>query len=291
MNFEWSSLEQIRGAFGLPESIDGRQVRRILRARLKTLHPDSNDGVFGSDAAATEYHRTQAAVEFLDRQLTGGLPAVTRETMLAMTDMTEAIAAILRQGRETDHKAEHARMLEERQKRVNGEIEADVRRRYRFFKLAAGAVAVFFGFLSLFPEKFTNHPVFVVVNKFTQSLDMTVGLALLYLMLLGAAAVVYFWWEEQRELNFKKRFLGDAGIEQVIRSRNFVRRLGPMGAFTRADLLRVLAEHRVSKDHNLLTEIADLTIEKLLARNAARKVPKPSLSDSYELDYGLYLEL
>lgn len=291
MNFQWSSLEQIRNAFGLPEGSDGRQVRRLLRARLKTLHPDSTDGAFGSDAAATEFHRIQAAVDFLDLQMTAGPPAVTRETMLAMTDMTEAIAAILRQGREPDRQAEQARRLEERQKRVNEQIEGDVRRRYRFFKLAAGAVAGFFGFLSLFPDKFTTHPVFVVVNKFTQSLDMTVGLALLYLMLLGAGAVVYFWWEEQRELNFKKRFLGDAGIEQVIRSRPFVARLGPMGAFTRADLLRVLAAHKVSKDHNILTEIADLMLEKLLARGAARKVPKPSLSDSYELDYGLYMEL
>src|SRR5262249_42871179 len=173
MNFEWSSLEQIRDAFGLPASTDGRQVRRVLRARLKTLHPDANDGAFDSGAAA-EYHRTLAAVDFLDRQLTGGLPTVTHETMLAMTDMTEAIAAILRQGRETDRQAEHVRRLEERQKRVNEQIEADVRRRYRFFKLAAGAVAGFFRFLNLFPDKFTTHPLFLRVNQFTPPPDLTV---------------------------------------------------------------------------------------------------------------------
>jgi hypothetical protein len=292
MAFEWNSVDQIRSAFGLPPDMtDLREIRRLLRTRLRDIHPDSTDGEFKSAEIEQEFHDTQSAIDFIDRQLTTGLPAINRETLLAVTEMTQLFAGALRENREADRRNEQARRLEDRQRRVNEQLEADVRRRYRFLKITAGVVAGFFGFLSLFPEKFTTHPVFVVVSQFTDSLDITVGLALLYLMLAGGVAVVYFWREEQRELQGKKQFLSDAGVERIVKSKNFLARLGSMGGFTRADLVRTLEEHRLSKDHNLLSEVADLILEKLAARGAVHRVPKPSLTDAYELDFSVFMEL
>jgi hypothetical protein len=288
----WESFEQIKTAFKLPrEADDLREARRLLRSKLKKIHPDATNGEFSSDFHEAEFHRIQGAIDYLDKAMTPGLPTVTRDALLVATEFSDAIVSTLREGRDKDRELERGKQLQERQKRANDQLDAEVRKRYRFYKIVAGVVAAFFGFLSLFPEKFTTHPVFLAFSQFTSALDITISLAMLYIMAAAALAVIYLFWEEQRLLNQKKQFLSDAGIERIVKSKGFATRLGPMGGFTRADLVSVLEEHKISRDHNVLHDVADLIIEKLLIRNAAKKIDKPSLNDIYELDFGVYIDI
>ncbi|MGH6933568.1 MAG: hypothetical protein ACREEE_14170 [Dongiaceae bacterium] len=288
----WESFEQIKIAFKLPrESDDLREARRILRSRLKKIHPDATNGEFSSEFHEAEFHRIQGAIEFLDKALTPGLPTVTRDALLVATEFSDAIVTTLREGRDKDRELERGKQLQDRQKRANDQLDAEIRKRYRFYKIAAGVVAAFFGFLSLFPEKFTTHPVFLAFSQFTNALDITISLAMLYIMIAAALAVLYLFWEEQRLINQKKQYLSDAGIERIVKSKAFSTRLGPMGGFTRADLVSVLEEHKISRDHNVLHDVADLIIEKLLIRKAAKKIEKPSINDIFELDFGVYIDI
>jgi hypothetical protein len=85
--------------------------------------------------------------------------------------------------------------------------------------------------------------------------------------------------------------LSDKGIADLVKSKAFESRLGPLGKFTRADLIDALEEQRVSRDQNTLNEIAGLIIDKLVLRGAAKRIDKPSLNEIYEMDFGIYLEI
>ena len=56
-------------------------------------------------------------------------------------------------------------------------------------------------------------------------------------------------------------------------------------------MIETLEEHRISKDHNTLNELAGLILDKLISRGAAKRVDKPSLNEIYEMDFGIYLEI
>ena len=292
MKKDWESIEQIEREFDLSDS-DGdlREIRRILRARQKEVHPDTNEGEFGSDTQKSKFHRIQSAIEFVDQQMVTGLPAHNQQALLVAHEFSEAIIGSLGEARDKDRELERTKQLEEKQKRTSDEIAQEVRQKYRFYKITAGVLAALFGALTFFPDLFSTHPVFLAVNDFVEQLDFTLGVLLIYLFVACGAAIGYIWWEEQRELKRKKECLSDKGIERIIKSKAFEGKLGPLGKFTRADLIDALEEEKISKDHNILNEAAGLIIDKLISRGAAKRIDKPSLNEIYEMDFGIYLEI
>jgi hypothetical protein len=273
MKAQWETIEQLETEFDLTEA-DGdlRKMRRILRSRLKDVHPDKSEGKFESGGDEAEFHRTKAAIEFVDNVLLTGVPRSNQQALLVATEFSDAIIRSFGEARDKDRELERTRQLNEKQKRISDEIEAEVRKKYFFLKAAAGVFAFICGFLTLFPDKFAAHPVFLAFNEFIERLDFTLGVLTLYLFVASGAAIVYFWWEEQRELKHKKECLSDKGIERLMKSKTFEGKLGPLGNFTRADLIEALEEQRISKDHNILNEVAGLIIDKLINRGAAKRV-------------------
>ena len=292
MTADWQSIEDLEAEFDLSEA-DGdlREIRKALRARLKQVHPDTNEGKFGSDTDETAFHRVKSAIEFVDQKLLVGMPAQNRQALMVATQFSEAIANSLQEARRQDRELEQARQTQEKQRQASEELVAEVRKKYRFYKITAGVVAIFFGLLTLFPDTFAQHPVFITVSEVVEKLDFTLGVLFIYLFLAGAVAILYFWWEEQRELKRKKGCLSDKGIETIVKSKAFESRLGPLGKFTKGDLIETLEEHRISKDHNTLNELAGLILDKLISRGAAKRIDKPSLNEIYEMDFGIYLEI
>lgn len=292
MSFEWDSIEDIEDAFDVG-SADGdlRELRRQLRARLKDVHPDSQHGSFNSELDESEFYKLKSAIEFVDKRLLTGLPVQNQQAMLVANQFSEAIVHTLAESRNHDRDLERARQLQEKQRQTSEEIADEVRKKFRFYKIVAGAIAIFFGFLTIFPEKFASNPVFITFSEIVEKLDFTLGVLFLYLFIAGALAIVYLWWEEQRELKRKKECLSDKGIEQIVKSKAFEEKLGPLGKFTRADLIDALEDQRVSRDQNTLNEVAGLIIDKLILRGAAKKINKPSLNELYEMDFGIYLEI
>lgn len=292
MSFEWDSIEDIEDAFDV-FTTDGdlRELRRQLRSRLKEVHPDSQHGAFGSDLDESKFYRLKSAIEYVDKRLLNGLPVQNQQAMLVANQFSEAIVHSIAESRSQDRDLERARQLQDKQRQTSEEIADEVRKKFRFYKIVAGAIAVFFGFLTIFPDKFEGNPVFVTFSEMVEKLDFTLGVLFLYLFIAGALAIVYLWWEEQRELKRKKECLSDKGIEQIVKSKYFEEKLGPLGKFTRADLIDALEEQRVSRDQNTLNEVAGLIIDKMILRGAAKKVEKPSLNEIYEMDFGIYLEI
>ncbi len=292
MKLEWNSIEQIQREFDL-SGADGdlREIRRILRARQKEVHPDTSEGQFGSDSDENKFHKIQSAIEFVDQQMVTGLPAHNQQALLVAHEFSEAIMGSLGEARDKDRDLVRVRQLEEKQKRTSDEIADEVKQKYRFYKITAIVLTAIFGVLTAFPDIFASHPVFLAVSEFVERLDFTLGVLLIYLTIASATAIGYLWWEEQRELKRKKECLSDKGIERIIKSKNFESKLGPLGKFTRADMIDALEEERVSKDHNILNEAAGLIIDKLISRGAAKRIDKPSLNEIYEMDFGIYLEI
>jgi hypothetical protein len=292
MTFEWGSIEEIENTLGV-STADGdlREIRRLLRARLKDVHPDTHQGEFGSDLDESEFHKIKSAIEYVDKRLLTGLPVQNQQALLVANQFSEAIVTTLAESRNQDRDLERQRQLQEKQRQTSEEIALEVRKKFRFYKIVSGVIAVFFGFLTIFPEKFAGNPVFITFSEIVEKLDFTLGVLFLYLFIAGALAIVYLWWEEQRELKRKKECLSDKGIEQIVKSKSFEGKLGPLGKFTRADLIDALEEQRISGDQNTLNEVAGLIIDKLILRGAAKKVEKPSLNEIYEMDFGIYLEI
>lgn len=292
MKAQWDSIEQLETEFDLAEAEgDLRKMRRILRSRLKEVHPDKSMGKFESGGDEAAFHRTKAAIEYVDKALLGGASHSNHQALLVATEFSDAIIRSFGEARDKDRELERTRQLNEKQQRVSNEIGAEVQRKYFFLKASAGVFAGVSGFLTFFPETFAAHPVFLTFNEFVERLDFTLGVLTLYLFLASGAAIIYLWWEEQRELKHKKGCLSDKGIERLMKSKTFESKLGPLGNFTRADLIEALEEQRISKDHNILNEVAGLIIDKLISRGAAKRVNKPSLNEIYEMDFGIYLEI
>jgi hypothetical protein len=292
MKHDWESIEDIEREFDLVEAAgDLREIRRTLRAKLKGVHPDSHEGRFGSEGDESQFHRIKSAIEFVDNRLLTGNSSPNHQALIVASEFSDALASTFADARNQDRELEKARQLHDKQRQTSEEIAQEVRKKFLFYKIVAGVVAVFFGFLTIFPDKFSGHPVYLAFADFVEKLDFTLGILFLYVFIASAAAIIYLWWEEQRELKRKKECLSDKGIERIIKSKSFENRLGPLGKFTRADLIDALEEVRVSRDQNTLNEVAGLIIDKLILRGAAKRVDKPSLNEIYEMDFGIYLEI
>lgn len=292
MKLEWQSVEEIEDEFDLGSVGDDlRELRRQLRARLIEVHPDRTEGAFGSEGEESDFHRIKSAIEFVDKRLLTSMPQKNDQALMVATQFSEVIAESMNRARQKDHDLERARQLHDRQRLTAAEIDSEVRKKYRVNKITAGIIAAFFCFLTLAPETFEQNPVFRSLSGVVEKLDFTLGVLFLYLFIASAAAILYLAWEEQRELKRKKECLSDKGVEQIIKSKAFEGRLGPLGKFTRSDLICALEDHRISRDQNTLNEIAGLFIEKLILRGAAKRIEKPSLNEVYELDFGIYLEI
>lgn len=292
MKHDWESIEDIEREFDLAAaSGDLREIRRVLRGKLKGVHPDSHEGHFGSEGDESEFHRIKSAIEFVDNRLLTGPSAHNQQALIVASEFSEALVSTFADARNQDRDLEKARQLQDKQRQTSEEIAEEVRKKFRFYKIVAGVIATFFGILTMFPEKFAGHPVYLTFAEFVEKLDFTLGVLFLYVFIASAAAIIYLWWEEQRELKRKKECLSDKGIERIIKSKSFENRLGPLGKFTRADLIDALEETRVSRDQNTLNEVAGLIIDKLILRGAAKRLDKPSLNEIYEMDFGIYLEI
>ena len=292
MKFEWQSVEDIEDEFEIGATKgDLRELRRQLRARLKDVHPDTNEGSFGSEGEESAFYRIKSAIEFVDKRLLTSMPPPNQQAVIIASEFSDALVNTLSIARQKDHELERARQLHTKQRQTSEEIDAEVRKKYRFYKITCGILALFFCFLTLAPETFEQNPVYRTVNDVVERLDFTLGVLFLYAFIASALAILYLAWEEQREIKRKKECLSDKGVEQVIKSRAFESRLGPLGKFTRSDLIEALEDHKISRDQNTLNEIAGLIIDKLILRGAAKRIDKPSLNEVYELDFGIYLEI
>ena len=133
----WDSIEDIEREFDV-SGADGdlREIRRMLRARLKDVHPDANEGHFGSDGDESEFHRIKSAIEFVDRKLLTGLPVQNNQTALMVaTQFSEAIATSFADARSQDRELEKARQLQEKQRATKAKgRRSRTKKRAEFFK-------------------------------------------------------------------------------------------------------------------------------------------------------------
>ncbi len=292
MGMHWQQVEDIEVEFNLFDAEgDPKELRRLLRHKLKEVHPDSHNGKFATEDTESDFHRIKSAIDFLDKRLNRGLPVENRKALAVDTEFSTAIVQSFTDARNQDRDLERARQLQEKQRQTSEDLAEEVVRKFKFYKFVAAVLAGLFGILTFFPGKLAEHPVYSTVADFVERLDFTLGVFFLYAFIVCGLAIVYLWWEEQRELKRKKQCLSDKGIEKIIKSKAFEGRLGPLGKFTRADLIDALEEHRVSGDQNTLNAVAGLIIDKLMLRGAAKPVEGPSLNEIYEMDFGIYLEI
>ena len=132
MKLEWNSIEQIQKEFDLSSAAgDLREIRRILRARQKEVHPDTSQGQFGSDSDESKFHKIQSAIEFVDKRLLTSMPQQNHQALMVASEFSEAIVESMASARQKDHELERARQLHEKQRLTSEEIHAEVRKKYR----------------------------------------------------------------------------------------------------------------------------------------------------------------
>ncbi|MDX1401306.1 MAG: hypothetical protein R3245_05235, partial [Kiloniellales bacterium] len=135
MKSQWESIEDIERAYDLSEAGgDLHEIRKLLRAKLKDVHPDSHEGVFGSDSDENEFYRIKSAIEFVDKGLMSGLPVHNDQAHQAMMVANEFSAALVNsftEARNQDRDLEKTRQLQEKQKQTSEELAQEVRKKFR----------------------------------------------------------------------------------------------------------------------------------------------------------------
>lgn len=174
----FQSIEQIRSAFNITAR-DPEEIRREIRRRLKTAHPDSA-AVTGTQAPDTQVLQLTEALDFLDerKRMTAVVPVEE------VTSLVKALQHLVPLSQAQETETRFSRLVD---KRV-----AETKSSGRSMRLTLTVIAALLTVLWLFPGLADSHP---VLRSIIRSDDPV--FTLLWAVLLLCTAVVWlvqkFW--------------------------------------------------------------------------------------------------
>ena len=143
---EFKSVEEIKKHFDL-NTDDPSEIKRELRAIIKTIHPDKNGGTFRTKADEKYFFEIQNAVDFLDNS---SIALVTRQELTALTQVFKDLMPI------TQQKSVDSALA------LDNKIESSIkyfRHKHLFPKISTTAISLVITALWLFPKSVSEHPI------------------------------------------------------------------------------------------------------------------------------------
>jgi hypothetical protein len=145
----WNTLADMASSLRLRSSVSNLEsLRKEIKKKMASLHPDRNGGKFKSEKSQQRYHELTSALEFIDsmKQSTALVPVNQyAEIVKAVVDALESP----KERRLAETKAEY-------RKDAANETVA----RYRLPMISSGAFSTLFVFLLSFPSTFKDNPLF-----------------------------------------------------------------------------------------------------------------------------------
>ena len=186
---EFSNLDELRRHFGA-ESKDIEKLRKELRNRQATLHPDRTNGKFSDTSTERAYHEIDSAVSFLD-----GL-ASSDKTQLPARQMTDLVKSI----RDLTLAQEDESRIAKLESKVEEGLES-FRGLFRGTKITLAAVTAVLTGLWVFPNTILDHPIlreYVALDNVFYS--FFTALWLMALMFTGMLWLVAYIRDEREKL-------------------------------------------------------------------------------------------
>jgi hypothetical protein len=146
MNITWNSFEEISRYLGVEDlSGDPPALRSELRKRVAAAHPDSFGGTFKDEQHASEYHRLEAALRFVDSQA---------ETALVPFGKMQLVVANMVKALEQWNAAKE----QEFKKAIKASAIEFSRRKVLFPRISSATLLTICSVLLAFPGQFIEHP-------------------------------------------------------------------------------------------------------------------------------------
>ena len=162
---KFNSLEEIREHFEL-DSMDFKSVKKVLKKRIKKVHPDENNGDFKSFEKEKKYHEIHSALEFLKNAATDSL-SVPQTDLSKITDAINKLVKL--QTEDTTQK-----QIKKKDTNLDNIIDSSVEtftRKTSGLKITGIAITIALTALWSFPSVVKEHPILSILyeyhNQFT----------------------------------------------------------------------------------------------------------------------------
>lgn len=279
------SIDEIATEFGI-KSRNKAAVAQNLRRRLKKLHPDTTGGSFSNGLQKLEYERVVSALSRIKTStaLTVVSPKIT--DMVAVIEKQGDL--ILAQGRTMSQKAAQDN-LSSLETAARTTIDRAVSARYLGPKLGGA----FFGAIGIFLTATADSMQQIYEQIFylpatAASAGPIISGAFVFI---GATLALVAYVSEEKEKARKRHLLSEVVFQKFLSSREFARILkddtdsdSAWPSLCSERDLAVALNDFARIDSYLAEELASIFFERLIARNVAVRVSKPSLSPMLKLD-------
>jgi hypothetical protein len=294
-----SQVEAVANALGLSPIPDGEErLRKEIRAELRDLHPDRNEGDFADPEARERFSELSTALTELD----GGGSSTALVPLSTVAPMVTAIIDALGQG---GHLGVGEGSTASLRQEITAEARDEARHRFRLSRIASGAIATFLSVIWVLPTlaaaSGNDNVVFALEASFVAPLfvhplfePLGFGVALYAWLFFGLT-----WFMEQNDLERIDRITTDEYRGMLLRRAVLTaRQRGDADTVTKADLrnaldrrlrpawvLRLLGARDVSA--SFLDRVANLHVTELVRQRVLVPTEEVALTPRYTIDGGV----
>lgn len=166
---EYEDIDEIREDFNI-ELSDPREIKKILKQKMKKIHPDTNKGEFNSDADKELYHKMNNAIDFFDKKNTNKSIALSEKKLNEIIKSNKDLSLIMKEDKNT--------------KKLNDAIissKNEIKRQYKTKKYASATIATILSIIWFFPTTISNHPILSMYIDPTEPFFVLFWLCAVYL--------------------------------------------------------------------------------------------------------------
>jgi hypothetical protein len=292
-------VETVANSLGMSPIPEGEELlRKEIRAELRDLHPDRNEGDFADREARERFSQLSGALTELD----GGGSSTALVPLSTVAPMVTAIIDALGQG---GHFGADERSTATQRQEIMAGAREEARHRFRLSRLGSGAVATFLSGLWMMPTLAAatgnENVMFALEASFVAPLfvhplfePLGFGVALYAWLFFGLT-----WFMEQNDLERIDRITTDEYRGLLLRRAVLTaRQRGDADTVTKADLraaldqrlrpawiLRLLGAKDVSA--SFLDRVATLHVSELVAQRVLVPSEEVGLTPRYSIDGGV----
>ena len=197
----FNSIDEIKEHFDL-DSIDLNVIKKILKKRLKKLHPDDNKGEFKNDNDKNDYHKIHSALEFIKTQTTTSLT-------LTKSDLTQLTSSINKLSKIQNEKSDK-KIVKEKDAELDTILSSSVQefvKNNSGIKITGIAITTAITALWSFPSIVKDHPILSFIYEYHK--DFTI----VYVFTLFLA--VMFWIKIKRAERKDKEIKNSYRLESI----------------------------------------------------------------------------
>tara|TARA_R110001606_G_scaffold273134_2_gene421666 strand:- start:159 stop:1160 length:1002 start_codon:yes stop_codon:yes gene_type:complete len=156
----FNSIDEITEHFDL-DSIDLNSIKKVLKKKIKKLHPDDNEGKFKSNTDEENYHTIHSALEFIKTQTSNSLT-------LTKSDLTQLTSSINKLSKIQNEKS-NKKLAKEKDIELDSILSSSVQefvKKTSGIKITGIAITTAITALWSFPSIVKDHPILSFIYEY-----------------------------------------------------------------------------------------------------------------------------